>query len=347
MSPAPDAALRRAVVTGGAGFIGSTLCDRLLADGWAVMAFDSFDPSTYGREAKQRNLRRAQASSRFDLREGDTREPGALAAALSDHRPEVVFDLAARAGVRPSIADPAAYVSTNVVGFQNTLSASAAAGARVVFASSSSIYGDDDRRPFVEDQARGRPESPYGATKVAGEALAFAHHRATGLAVGVARLFTVYGPRQRPDLAIHGFARRILAREPVVLFDEGRGLRDYTYVDDVVDALVRLATVDSPFSVVNVGSDRPVLTSRVVDELEGALGTPALRQMAPPQPGDVPATHADVTRAAMLLGWSPKVEFSDGIRQFCDWLLRGEPDTPSGVEAAAQAPTSDRRPTAR
>jgi UDP-glucuronate 4-epimerase len=230
-------------------------------------------------------------------------------------------------------------VATNVVGFQNTLSAAAAVGARVVFASSSSIYGDDDRRPFEEDQARGRPESPYGATKVAGEALAFAHHRATGLPVGVARLFTVYGPRQRPDLAIHAFARRILAGQPVVLFDHGRGLRDYTFVTDVVDALVRLAAKENGHLVVNVGSDRPVLTSQVIDELERALGVEAERQLAPAQPGDVPATHADVTRARDLLGWTPSVAFADGIDRFCAWLRaeRAEEDAGSSLRDRAPA----------
>lgn len=328
---------RRAVVTGGAGFVGSSLCDRLLTDGWQVTALDSFDESAYARPAKERNLRAALGAERFALREIDTRDAAAVREAVLAARPSVVFDLAARAGVRPSIADPAGYVATNVAGFQNTLSAAASAGARVVFASSSSIYGDDDRRPFVEDQARGRPESPYGATKVAGEALAFAHHRATGLPVGVARLFTVYGPRQRPDLAIHGFARRMLDGEPVVLFDEGRGLRDYTFVDDVVEALVRLANVQQGHLVVNIGSDRPVLTSQVIDELERALGVTATRQLAPAQPGDVPATHADVSRARQALGWEPRATFADGIDRFCAWL-RQEREAAASDQAAAGDP---------
>ncbi len=317
---------QRCVITGAAGFVGSTLVDRLLADGWEVVALDAFDESTYGRTAKLRNLRGALGADAFELREVDTRDAAAMMATVGDVEPTVIFDLAARAGVRPSIADPAGYVATNVVGFQNTLSAAAAVGARVVFASSSSIYGDDDRRPFTEDQARGRPESPYGATKVAGEALAFAHHRASGLPVGVARLFTVYGPRQRPDLAIHAFARRILDGQPVVLFDNGRGLRDYTFVTDVVDALVRLAEREDGHLVVNVGSDRPVSTSQVIDELERALGVRAERQLAPAQPGDVPATHADVSRARDVLGWTAAVSFADGIDRFCAWLKTDRAD---------------------
>jgi len=332
---------RRALVTGGAGFVGSTLVERLLADGWEVAALDAFDASTYGRETKLRNLRGALESRAFVLHETDTRDAHAMLTAVREAEPAVVFDLAARAGVRPSIADPAGYVATNIVGFQNTLSAAASVGARVVFASSSSIYGSDDRRPFAEDQARGRPESPYGATKIAGEALAFAHHRATGLPMGVARLFTVYGPRQRPDLAIHAFARRILDREPVVLFDEGRGLRDYTFVTDVVDALLRLANAEDGHLVVNVGSDQPVTTTRVIDELERALGVEAERQPAPAQPGDVPATHADISRARDILGWAPGVPFSEGIDRFCAWLLAER------AEEEGQDPARDRRPTPR
>jgi UDP-glucuronate 4-epimerase len=333
---------RRSLVTGSAGFVGSTLVDRLLADGWEVAGLDAFDESSYGRQTKLRNLRGALGSRAFELRETDTRDATAMLTAVREFKPAVIFDLAARAGVRPSIADPAAYVATNIVGFQNTLSAAASVGARVVFASSSSIYGSDDRRPFAEDQARGRPESPYGATKIGGEALAFAHHRATGLPVGVARLFTVYGPRQRPDLAIHTFARRIMGHEPVVLFDEGRGLRDYTFVTDVVEALLRLASVEDGHLVVNVGSDQPVTTSQVIDELERALGVEAERQPAPAQPGDVPATHANISRARELLGWAPVVSFSEGIDRFCAWLLAERAE-----EEARQDPAMDRRPTPR
>jgi UDP-glucuronate 4-epimerase len=188
-----------------------------------------------------------------------------------------------------------------------------------VYASSSSIYGDDPRRPFREDQARGLPLSPYAATKVAGEALVHAHHAATGLPAGVARLFTVYGPRQRPDLAICTFTRQMLDGEPVVLFGDGALTRDYTFVDDVVEALVRMASTDNTWLVVNVGSGRPVSTRGVIDELERALDIRAIRRAGPLQPGDVEATFADVSRAAETLGWAPRVSFEDGIQRFCDW----------------------------
>ncbi len=332
---------RTALVTGGAGFVGSTLVDRLLGDGWRVAAFDSFDPY-YPATVKRRNLANASKHPSFELIEGDTTEPGSMLAAVTRIRPSIVFDLAARAGVRPSIAQPAAYMATNVTGLQLTLSAAAEVGAKVVFASSSSIYGADDRRPFAEDQALGRPESPYGASKVAGEALCHAHHAVTGLPVAIARLFTVYGPRQRPDLAIHAFARRLLRNEEIQVFDHGRALRDYTYVDDAVRAFLALGGVDDPYLVVNVGSHFPVQTSDMVAELERALGVTAVRRMLPAQPGDVPATFADVSRAREKLGWSPSVPFADGIDRFCAWL-RSELEE----EARGQAGSASGRPTAR
>lgn len=311
---------RQAIVNGGAGFIGSTVVDRLLADDWAVTAIDAFDPF-YGRAPKERNLAAAHSHPGFALVEVDTRDREGLSAAYADVQPSVVFDLAARGGVRPSIADPGSYIDINVRGLQNTLSAAAEQGARVVFASSSSVYGDDPHRPYREDQARGRPLSPYGATKVAGEALIHAHHSVTGLPIGIARLFTVYGPRQRPDLAIMTFARRILDRQPIDLFDAGRGLRDFTYVDDVVDALVRLANVPDARVVVNVGSNHPIETHAVVTELERALGVEADRRLLPAQLGDVAATHADISRAHDLLGWQPNTSFDVGIKRFCQWLV--------------------------
>ncbi|HET9417259.1 MAG TPA: NAD-dependent epimerase/dehydratase family protein [Candidatus Limnocylindria bacterium] len=312
------------MVTGGAGFVGSTLVERLLAEGWRVVAFDSFDPY-YDPGIKERNLRAATGHEKFELVRGDTTNAGDIGAAVATIRPEVVFDLAARAGVRPSILNPAAYMTTNVVGLQNTLVAAANVGAKVVFASSSSIYGADDRRPFSEDQARGRPESPYGASKIAGEAACYAHHVSTALPVAVARLFTVYGPRQRPDLAIHSFARQMLAGRTIDVFDHGRGMRDYTYVDDVVEAFVRLADAPDPFLLVNIGSEHPVRTADLIDELERALGVEAVRRLLPAQPGDVPATYADVGRARERLGWSPRMPFGEGIERFCVWL-RAEMD---------------------
>jgi UDP-glucuronate 4-epimerase len=224
-----------------------------------------------------------------------------------------------------------------VRGLQNTLTAAAQTGARIVFASSSSVYGNDPQRPFREDQAQGRPLSPYGATKVAGEALVQAHHAVTGLAVGIARLFTVFGPRQRPDLAVMTFANRILDGEPIELFDAGRGVRDFTFVEDTVDALVRLGTTPHPHLTVNVGSGRPLPTVQVVDELERALGRQAIRHVMPAQPGDVMATHADIELARGALGWEPRTPFADGIDRFCAWLLADRQGQASAIPADVQA----------
>lgn len=310
---------RRVVVTGGAGFIGSTLTDRLLAEGWEVTAVDGFDPF-YPKKVKLANIEGALSNPSFHLAEVDTRDREALLATVENARPEVIVDLAARAGVRPSIADPQAYIDINVRGLQNTLAACEAVGARFVFASSSSVYGADPRRPFREEQMTSQPLSPYGATKVAGEALAYAHQAITGLPVALARLFTVYGPRQRPDLAIHSFARRMLEGQPITLFDGGRGSRDYTYVDDVVDAFVRLIDARAPHVLVNVGGHSPVTTGELVDRMERALGVTAVRVAAPAQPGDVPATYADITKARELLGWEPRVGLDEGLARFGAWL---------------------------
>jgi UDP-glucuronate 4-epimerase len=310
---------RRIVVTGGAGFIGSTLVDRLLMEGWDVTAVDSFDPF-YRTTVKEDNVGGARSHAAFNLAKVDTRDRSALIATIERARPEVIVDLAARAGVRPSIADPDAYVDINVRGFQHTLAATQAVEARLVFASSSSVYGADPRRPFREEQMTGRPLSPYGATKVAGEALAHAHQATTGLPVAIARLFTVYGPRQRPDLAIHSFARRMLDGEPITLYDGGAGSRDYTYVDDVVDALMRLTDAPAPYVLVNVGGHSPITTNELVDRLENALDVRAIRVAAPAQLGDVPATYADITRARDLLGWEPRVKLDEGLARFAAWL---------------------------
>ncbi len=315
---------RRAVVTGGAGFVGSSLVDRLLREGWDVTAIDCFEPF-YPRRQKESNLQAARAHPAFRFVEADTRDGPTIGKVIAQARPSVVVDFAGRPGVRPSLIDPQLYIDINVVGLQHTLQATAAVGAKFVFASSSSVYGADPRHPFSEDQMNVRPESPYAATKIAGEALIFAHHAVSKLPIGIARMFTVFGPRQRPDLAIHGFARKMLAGLPIELYDQGQAIRDYTFVDDIVEAFVRLIACDEDALTVNVGSHRPIRTSAVVDELERALGITATRILAPAQPGDVPATYADITRAREHLGWQPTWKFEDGIAAFCQWL-RQHPD---------------------
>jgi UDP-glucuronate 4-epimerase len=323
-------AARVAVITGGAGFIGSSLVDELLGSGWQVTVVDCFEPF-YPRAQKERNLKAAREHPAFTFVEADTRNAAAINDAIERAQPSVVVDFAARAGVRPSLTDPGLYVDINVVGLQHTLMATARVGAKFVFASSSSVYGSDPRHPFTEDQMNVRPESPYAATKIAGEALVYAHHAVSKLPIGIARLFTVFGPRQRPDLAIHGFARKMLAGQPIELYDQGQAIRDYTFVDDIVNGFVRLIDCDEPALTVNIGSHRPVRTSAVVDQLERALGVTATRVLAPAQLGDVPATYADITRANEHLGWQPRWSFEDGIAAFCDWLRHQPDDAPTAA----------------
>jgi len=308
----------RVLVTGAAGFVGSTLVDRLLADGREVVGLDSFDPF-YPPEQKEANLRAASRHPRFRLERGDVRDAAAVVRAMDGA--EAVVHLAALAGVRPSLERPAAYADVNVSGTAVVADAAVRAGVgRLVFASSSSVYGEREAGPFRETDPVERPISPYAATKRAGELLLHAFHHAHGLPVLCARIFTAYGPRQRPDLAIRRFAERILRGEPVPVFGDGSSLRDFTYVDDLVEALVR--ALDAPFGyeIVNLGRGETVTVLRVVEALERALGEKARIEWLPRQTGDVSRTWADVGRARRLLDWTPRVSVDEGIDRFAAWL---------------------------
>jgi UDP-glucuronate 4-epimerase len=311
----------RLLVTGAAGFIGSTAVDRLLAEGREVVGIDCFEPF-YDRVAKERNLNGARASPGWDFAELDTRDKEGLLRLVERVRPDAIIDFAARAGVRDSVTDPWLYIDINVRGLQNTIAAARAANAQVVFASSSSVYGTSASAPFREDDMRCRPESPYGATKVAGEALLQAHHALTGLPIRVARLFTVFGPRQRPDLAVRKFATLMLEHRPVPLYAEGTSSRDYTYVDDIVDGVIRL--VDAPHDelTVNLGGHQPHTNLELVGALERVLDVRADVELMPAQPGDVPATYAAIERARDSLGWQPRIGFEAGLEQFAEWFRR-------------------------
>ena len=314
--------MTRVLVTGAAGFIGSHLVEALLARGDAVTGVDSFDPF-YPRAVKEANLAVARGHAGFAFHELDVLDHGALAGLLGPAT--VVVHLAAKAGVRPSLADPAAYARANVEGTAAVLLAMRRAGAtRLVFGSSSSVYGDDTPAPFTEDAPAMHPLSPYGATKRAGELLVGTLVPVDGLRAMSLRFFTVYGPRQRPDLAIHAFARRMARGEPVTLFGDGTSARDYTYCDDVVRGILAAADWTGggapAHEVVNLGGRRAVPLGEMAAAVARAMGCTPRLERAAPQPGDVRLTAADTGRAERLLGWRPAVAFEEGLRRFAAWL---------------------------
>jgi len=311
---------KTALVTGAAGFIGSHLVDRLVDEGWTVVGLDNFD-AFYDRRTKEQNIAPHAGNHRFSLVEGDVRDADALRRCFS--KPiDVVVHLAARAGVRPSIDDPVGYQEVNVAGTQALLEATRRAGVRrFVFASSSSVYGINPRVPWSEDDHVLQPISPYASTKVSGELLGHVYSHLYGIRFISLRLFTVYGPRQRPDLAIHKFARHILDGRPIQVFGDGTTRRDYTYIDDVIDGVRAALDYDrSAYEVINLGNNRTVTLREMIDGLEQALGMRATIQNLPEQPGDVPQTWASIDKAQRLLGYSPQTPYAEGVRRFAQWL---------------------------
>jgi UDP-glucuronate 4-epimerase len=326
----------RTIVTGGAGFIGSHLVDRLLGDGGEVIVVDNFDPF-YPRRDKEANLSGALANPRCRLVELDIRDAVAVEALVSQNRPDVIVHLAARAGVRPSISDPRLYAEVNVLGTVNWLEAASRLEPRprVVYASSSSVYGDRADPPFRETDPVDRPVSPYAATKRACELMAHTFHHLHGLPVTGLRFFTAFGPRNRPDLAIAKFTRLIDRGEPVPMFGDGLTRRDYTFVDDIVEGIVRAIDRCSGLGLYNLGRSDPIALREMIATLSEALGKPARIQDLPEQPGDVRQTFADVSLAANDLGYCPCTPFREGIGHYIDWYRRrvrpeGPPDPSPG-----------------
>jgi UDP-glucuronate 4-epimerase len=311
-----------ALVTGGAGFIGSHLVDALLADSWQVTCFDSFDPF-YDPALKEDNIRAHLANSRYRLVRGDLRDADSLTR-LRDDQYDVIVHLAARAGVRPSIEDPVGYQQVNVAGTQLMLELARTAGVRhFVFASSSSVYGINPRVPWREDDYVLQPISPYASTKVSGELLGHVYSHLYGMRFVALRFFTVYGPRQRPDLAIHKFARLMLAGRPIPVFGDGSTSRDYTYIDDIIRGLRgAMAYTATPYEVINLGNTRTVTMREMIAGLERAFGVTARIEQFPEQPGDVPQTWASVDKARGLLGYAPATSYDEGVRRFAEWLTR-------------------------
>ena len=313
------------LVTGGAGFIGGHLCQRLLDRGDSVVCIDSFD-TFYDPAIKRATAAMLARSPRFRLLEADVRDAAGLELAGID----AIVHLAACTGVRPSVQDPLHCTRVNVEGTTAMLELARSLGVKAfVFGSSSSVYGDSTAVPFREDAPAAAPISPYAATKRAGELLCHTYAHLHGLGVVCPRFFTVYGPRQRPDLAIHKFARLMAAGEPIPIFGDGSTRRDYTYVDDIVQgvegAIGYAASHPGAFELFNLGESDTVPLSRLVELLGAALGVEPVLHRLPAQPGDVRQTLADVSRARAMLGYSPRVRIEEGIPRFVEWFRAANP----------------------
>lgn len=310
--------MARYLVTGGAGFIGSHLVDRLVEGGHDVTVFDNFN-DFYDPGIKRRNIAPHLESGAIRLVEGDLRHPQDLRRAFEGGVDQVVH-LAAMAGVRPSLADPGLYVDVNLRGTVNLYDAALEAGTKsVVFASSSSVYGSNEKVPFHEDDPVDNPVSPYAATKKSGELISHTYHHIHGMDISCLRFFTVYGPRQRPEMAIHKFTRLIDEGGKVPMFGDGDTRRDYTYVDDIVDGVVRAMEHCSGYRIFNLGESQTIRLADLIETIGSVLGKEPDIERFPEQPGDVPATFADVSRAREELGYAPSTDVRTGVAAFVDW----------------------------
>jgi UDP-glucuronate 4-epimerase len=313
--------MKNILITGGAGFIGSHLVDLLLAEGgWRMTVIDDFN-DFYDPAIKRENLRARLANPDFELIEADIRNHDALAQAFGETEFDCIVHLAARAGVRPSLKEPRLYVETNINGTLNLLELARSHGVKqFVFGSSSSVYGMNSKVPFSEDDPISNPISPYAATKAAGELICHSYAHLYDMRIVCLRFFTVYGARQRPDLAIHKFAKLISAGKPIPVFGDGTTGRDYTYIDDIIDGVRAAIDYDqSDYEVINLGESRTVELRELISLLEKALDRHAEVDRQPVQPGDVPRTFADITKARRLLGYNPQTQIEEGIGKFVEW----------------------------
>ncbi|HIJ52897.1 MAG TPA: NAD-dependent epimerase/dehydratase family protein [Planctomycetes bacterium] len=309
----------KVLITGAAGFIGSHLCERLLDDGRQVVGVDNFD-DFYDPQIKRRNIEGCLKNKNFQLIEADIRDGSAMDDAVGDSV-DIIVHLAARAGVRPSIAQPLLYADVNING--TTVLLEAAKEQRIgkfIFGSSSSVYGNNKKVPFSEDDNVDFPISPYAATKKACELICHTYHHLYGISVTCLRFFTVYGPRQRPDLAIHKFAGLIEQEKPIPVYGDGTMSRDFTYIDDIINGTIAAMQKCAGFNIYNLGESRPITVNDLVTEIEKALGKKAIKEHVPLQPGDVERTYADITKAVSELGYNPKTKIEDGLAKFVTWL---------------------------
>jgi UDP-glucuronate 4-epimerase len=313
----------RVLVTGGAGFIGSHLVEKLLASGHEVAILDDFN-DFYNPKVKHANI--AGFARDVTIHHVDLRDSESVRNVFHREKVDAIAHLAARAGVRPSIQYPRLYYDTNVTGTLHLIEAARVTGVeRFIFASSSSVYGAAKKIPFSENENLSQTFSPYAATKVAGEFLCSTYTHLYNVRVVALRYFTVYGPRQRPDLAIHQFTRRICAGQPIDQFGDGSTRRDYTYIDDVIQGTMAALRYEGPlFDVFNLGESETIQLKDLIVAIENALGKKAKVNRLPEQPGDMPRTCADISKARKLLGYNPTTRLSDGLPRFIDWFLKSQ-----------------------
>jgi len=306
------------LITGAAGFIGSHLCERLLDEGLSVVGLDNFD-DFYDPQIKRDNISNCLKNKNFQLIEADIRDSTAMDKAVGSV--EIIVHLAAKAGVRPSIAEPLLYSDVNINGTMVLLeAANKHKVGKFIFASSSSVYGNNEKVPFSEDDNVDFPISPYAATKKACELICHTYHHLYRIDLTCLRFFTVYGPRQRPDLAIHKFAKLIEQDKPIPVYGDGSMMRDFTYIDDIIDGIIAAMKKCEGFNIYNLGESQPVTVNDLISAIEKALGKTAIREYLPLQPGDVNRTFADITKAARELGFNPSTPIPDGLAKFATWL---------------------------
>jgi len=312
------------LVTGGAGFIGSHLCGRLLREGYTVICLDNFD-SFYDPNIKIKNIEGMgkKFPNQFELITGDIRNYEHLTETFKKNRIDSVVHLAARAGVRPSINNPLLYQDVNIRGTIVLLEACKEFGIKdFIFASSSSVYGENQRVPFSEEDLDIQPISPYGATKRAGELLCYSHHHLYGMNIACLRIFTAYGPRQRPEMAIHKFTRLIEQGENVPIYGDGSSRRDYTYIDDLIEGILAVMHHHKGFEIYNLGESQTTSLNELIRLIEEAFGKKANVKMLELQPGDVSITYADISKAERKLGYHPKIKIEEGIKRFVEWYKK-------------------------
>lgn len=307
-------------LTGGAGFIGSHLTDSLLKQGYSVISLDNFDPF-YDRAIKETNVAGFKNHPNYQIIEGDIRDKELLTEIFSKNKIDLIVHLAAKAGVRPSVEDPQEYFDVNINGTINILEQAHNNGIKkMVFASSSSVYGNNKKVPFAEDDFVDHPISPYAASKKSGELLCYTYHSLYNMDISCLRFFTVYGPRQRPDLAIHKFARLIKGGKPVPVYGDGSFKRDFTYVDDTVFGINQAIKNLKGFNVYNFGNSRTISVLEMINELEDALNEKALIDYKAEQPGDVRITYADISKSKNEIEYNPQYDFKSGIARFVEWF---------------------------